>query len=606
MPNSPSYLLAAPPKAPDPAAAARVFGELTANAGDAALATVRKLGRVHEPLPYDPAPIAEAFSTFALNLATQPSRLIEVQAKAWGEWAELWSSAARRALGQAAEPVIAPARGDRRFSSPAWSEEPIFDTLKQAYLLGSRQMQELVAGAETGMEPRQRATVDFFTRQFLNAASPSNFPLTNPDAIRKALDTGGLNLAQGLSNLLADVAKGEGLVERRSNHDFKLGVNIAATPGAVVFQNELMQLIQYAPSTETVYRRPLLFVPPTVNKFYLFDLTPKSSYLKWLVDQGHTVFVLSWANPDETLRHKSLADYVKEGPIAALDAIEQATGERHVDLVAYCLGGTLSALALAYLQATGEEERIASATLIATLIDFEEMGDWSVFLDEKQIAAFRHYLDHRGYVEAHDLAKLFSLVRSNDLIWNNVVTHYLMGEEAAPSDLLWWFADASRMPAAMLHDYGRLVLQENRVREPGGIVIDGVPLDLSAVTTPLTVVSLKDDHVSGWEQTYKGAKLFGGDVRFILGGSGHNAGMINPPSAKKHGYWTNPAADLPETEAEWLADATRKEGSWWPEWQGWLDSRAGDDRVPAADREPGAGALPALEPAPGSYVRVRH
>jgi polyhydroxyalkanoate synthase len=355
-----------------------------------------------------------------------------------------------------------------------------------------------------------------------------------------------------------------------------------------------------------VYKRPLLFVPPTVNKFYLFDLTPKSSYLKWLVDQGHTVFVLSWANPDESLRHKSLADYVEQGPIAAMDAIEQATGEREIDLVAYCLGGTLSALALAYLQATGKGDRVASATLIATLIDFESMGDWSVFLDEKQLAAFRRYLDHRGYVEAHDLAKLFSLVRSNDLIWNNVVTHYLMGEEAAPSDLLWWFADASRMPAAMLQDYGRLVLKENRVREPGGIVIDGVPLDMRAVTTPLTVVSLKDDHVSGWEQTYKGAKLFGGETRFILGGSGHNAGMINPPSAGKHGYWTNPASTLPATADEWLAGAAKQDGSWWPEWQGWLDSRAHDDRIPAAGREPGAGALPALEPAPGSYVRVRH
>lgn len=606
MPQTASYLLATPPKAPDPASAAKVFGELTANAGDAALASVRALARAGDPLPYDPAPIAEAFSTFAMNVASRPAQLIEAQTRAWREWTELWTGAAKRALGQSAEPVIAPVRGDRRFSSPLWSEEPIFDTLKQAYLLSSRQVQEFVAGAELGMPERQKATVDFFTRQALNAASPSNYPLTNPDALKKALDTGGLNLAQGLSNLLADVAKGQGIVERRAPNEFELGVNIAATPGAVVFQNELMQLIQYAPSTETVYRRPLLFVPPTVNKFYLFDLTPKSSYLKWLVDQGHTVFVLSWANPDESLRHKSLADYVKDGPLAAMDAIEQATGEREIDLVAYCLGGTLSALALAYLAAKGDSDRVASATLIATLIDFEKMGDWTVFLDEKQLSAFRRYLDHRGYVEAHDLARLFSLVRSNDLIWNNVVAHYLMGEEAAPSDLLWWFADASRMPAAMLQDYGRMVLQENRVREPGGIVIDGMPLDMGAVTTPLTVVSLKDDHVSGWEQTYKGAKLFGGETRFILGGSGHNAGMINPPSAKKHGFWNNGVQPLPATEAEWLSGATKQEGSWWPEWQSWLDSRAGDDRIPAGGREPGSGRLPALEPAPGSYVRVRH
>jgi polyhydroxyalkanoate synthase len=354
-----------------------------------------------------------------------------------------------------------------------------------------------------------------------------------------------------------------------------------------------------------VYSRPLLFVPPTVNKFYLFDLTPKSSYLKWLVDQGHTGLRALLGQSGREPPHKSLADYVEQGPIAAMDAIEQATGEREIDLVAYCLGGTLSALALAYLQATGKGDRVASATLIATLIDFESMGDWSVFLDEKQLAAFRRYLDHRGYVEAHDLAKLFSLVRSNDLIWNNVVTHYLMGEEAAPSDLLWWFADASRMPAAMLQDYGRLVLKENRVREPGGIVIDGVPLDMRAVTTPLTVVSLKDDHVSGWEQTYKGAKLFGGETRFILGGSGHNAGMINPPSAGKHGYWTNPASTLPATRR--MAGRGRQAGRLLVAGMaGLADRRAHDDRIPAAGREPGAGALPALEPAPGSYVRVRH
>jgi polyhydroxyalkanoate synthase len=371
-----------------------------------------------------------------------------------------------------------------------------------------------------------------------------------------------------------------------------------------VFQNELMQLIQYNPSTETVYRRPLLFVPPTVNKFYLFDLTPKSSYLKWLVDQGHTVFVISWVNPDDAHRGKTLSDYVLDGPVAALGAIEKATGERECDLVAYCIGGTLSAMGLAYLAATNEADRVASATLIATLLDFGELGDWSVFANEAQAGAFRRYLDHHGYVEGHDLAKLFSLVRANDLIWSNVVQHYLLGEEAMPSDLLWWFADASRMPAAMLADYGEHILRGNKLREPGGVVIGGAPLDLGGVTIPVTIVSLKEDHVSGWDQTYEGAKLFGGETRFILGGSGHNAGMINPPSAKKHGYWTNTVADLPETAEAWLAGAAKQEGSWWPEWQSWLDQRAADDRVPA--REVGAGGLAAIEPAPGSYVRVRH
>ena len=594
-------VLNTPPKLPDFAAAAEAMSELARAAQDATLAGMRSFARPQGPLPYDPTPIARAYASLAASLMSEPLKVAEAQQKAWGEWADLWNTAAKRALGQEVEPVIQPVKGDRRFHAPSWSQEPVFDTVKQAYLLASRQIGELIDGFET-LPDADKAQVEFFTRQLLNALSPSNFPATNPEVLKKTLESGGVNLLKGAAHLLEDVSRGDGLVERRTPEGFELGVNIAATPGAVIFRNELMELIQYNPSTETVYRRPLLFVPPTVNKYYLFDLTPKSSFIKWLVDQGHTVFVVSWVNPDDAHRHKTLGDYVKEGPLAAIDAIEQATGEREVDLVAYCLGGTLSALALAYLAATGEGKRVGSATLIATLLDFSDLGDWSVFIDENHLGAFKRYLDHKGYVEAHDLAKLFSLVRANDLIWNNVVTHYLMGEEAAPSDMLWWFADASRMPAAMLSDYGQLVLQENRLKLPGGIEIDGVPLDLAKVKTPVTVVSLKDDHVSGWEATSAGAKLFGGEVRFILGGSGHNAGTINPPAANKHGYWTNP--ELPESAEEWLAGATKKDGSWWPEWQSWLDEQGGGKRVPA--REPGSGGLPIIEPAPGSYVRVRH
>ena len=600
MPNT---VLNTPAQLPDPAKAAEAWAELAAAAQDAAASGARAFARPAAPLPYDPMPIARAFSAFGVSLLNEPARVAEAQRKAWGEWMELWSTSARRALGQDVQPVIQPVKGDRRFYGPAWSEDPAFDTLKQAYLLAARQAGELIDGAQT-LDEGDKAQVEFFTRQIFNAASPANFPLSNPEALKKTLETGGVNLVQGAAHLLEDLSRGDGLVERRAPDTFELGVNIAATPGAVIFQNELMQLIQYSPSTETVYRRPLLFVPPTVNKYYLFDLTPRSSYLKWLVDQGHTVFVISWVNPDAEHRGKTLSDYVLEGPMAALTAIEQATGERECDLVAYCIGGTLSAMALAYLAATGEGDRVASATLIATLIDFGKLGDWSVFANEPQVAAFRRYLDHHGYVEGHDLAKLFSLVRANDLIWSNVVQHYLMGEEAMPSDLLWWFADASRMPAAMLADYGEHILRGNKLREPGGVTIGGVALDLGRVTTPLTMVSLKEDHVSGWDQTYEGAKLFGGETRFILGGSGHNAGMINPPSAKKHGFWTNHLNQLPETAEQWFAGATKQEGSWWPEWQSWLDQRASDDRIPA--REVGAGGLPALEAAPGSYVRVRH
>ncbi|HEX8569786.1 MAG TPA: class I poly(R)-hydroxyalkanoic acid synthase [Caulobacteraceae bacterium] len=600
MPNS---VLTTTPKAPDPAAVSAALADLTANLQEAVRASAQAVSKTgSDPVPYDFAPIADAFSAFTTAALSQPQRLMEAQVKAWGEWTELWSRAARRAMGEQVQPVMEPVKGDRRFRDPAWSEEPVFDYLKQSYLLASKQLTDFVQSAEGDLDPAKKAQVEFFTRQYLNALSPTNFPMTNPEVLKKTLESGGVNLLQGLNHFFEDVARGEGLVSRRAPDQFELGVNIAATPGSVVYRNELMELIQYSPSTETVYKRPLLFVPPTVNKFYLFDLTPKSSYVKWLVDQGHTVFLISWVNPDEAHRDTGLADYVRNGPLAALDAIEQATGEKSVDLVAYCLGGTLSALALAYLAGTGQQKRVASATLIASLVDFKDLGEWSVFTDDKHLSAFEKYLDRKGYVEAHDLAKLFSIVRANDLIWSNFVQHYLLGEQAMPSDMLWWFADASRMPAKMLGEFGRKVLQENRVRQPGGLEIDGVPLDVSKVKIPMTFVSLKDDHVSGWKATYDGAKLFGGDVRFILGGSGHNAGTINPPAAGKHGFWTNP--ELPEAAEEWLAGAAKNEGSWWPEWQSWLDAHAHDRKVKA--RVPGEGKLPAIEPAPGSYVRVRH
>ena len=405
----------------------------------------------------------------------------------------------------------------------------------------------------------------------------------------------------GLSNLLEDVGKGQGLVSRRAPNDFELGVNVAATPGAVVFQNDLMELIQYAPTTEKVYRRPLLFVPPLVNKYYLFDLTPKASYLKWLVDQGHTVFVISWANPDESHADTGMDAYVKAGVVAALDAVEAATGEADADLVSYCLGGTLSAMTLAYLAQTGRADRIASATLIATLVDFGDMGEWSVFTSEDDLNAFDRYLDEKGYVEAHDLTKLFSAVRANDLIWSSVVNHYLLGDEVRASDLLWWFDDGSRIPARMLKEYGRQILRGNQLKD-GGVAIDGVTLDLKAIETPVMIVALKDDHVSAWKNTYAGRHFFGGPTRFLLGGSGHNAGMINPPAANKHGYWTND--DAPADAEGWLAGAEQKPGSWWPEWQGWLDAAAADDKVKA--RKVGSGKLKAGAAAPGDYVRVRH
>lgn len=586
------------PQLPDPTVVAEALTTLMQNAASAVRTTMVQAA-TPQALPYDPTALTRAMIDFNTAVMTRPAALFEAQAKNWNDWTALWRTMGERAMGQEAAPIAAPAKGDRRFSDPAWSDEPVYDYLKQAYLLAARQLQDFVAAAP--VDDATRAQVDFASRQMMNALAPTNFPHTNPQVARRTIESGGLSLMTGLSNLLEDVGKGQGLVSRRAPNDFELGVNVAATPGAVVFRNDLMELIQYAPTTDKVYRRPLLFVPPLVNKYYLFDLTPKASYLKWLVDQGHTVFVISWANPDESHADTGMDAYVKDGVIAALDAVEAATGEADADLVSYCLGGTLSAMTLAYLAQTGRADRIASATLIATLVDFGDMGEWSVFTSEDDLNAFDRYLDEKGYVEAHDLTKLFSAVRANDLIWSSVVNHYLLGDEVRASDLLWWFDDGSRIPARMLKEYGRQILRGNQLKD-GGVAIDGVTLDLKAIKTPVMIVALKDDHVSAWKNTYAGRHFFGGPTRFLLGGSGHNAGMINPPAANKHGYWTND--DAPAEAEAWLAGAGQKPGSWWPEWQGWLDAAAADDKVKA--RKVGSGKLKAGAAAPGDYVRVRH
>lgn len=586
------------PQLPDPTVVGEALTTLMQNAA-AAVRTTLMQAATPQTLPYDPTTLARSIIDFNTAVMMQPAALFEAQAKTWNDWTALWRTMGERALGQDVEPVATPAKGDRRFADPAWSDEPVYDYLKQAYLLAARQLQEFVATAP--VDDATRAQVDFASRQMMNALAPTNFPHTNPQVARRTIESGGLNLMTGLSNLLEDVGKGQGLVSRRAPNDFELGVNVAATPGAVVFKNDLMELIQYAPTTEQVYRRPLLFVPPLVNKYYLFDLTPKASYLKWLVDQGHTVFVISWANPDESHADTGMDAYVKDGIVAALDAVQLATGEPDADLVSYCLGGTLSAMTLAYLAQTGGAGRIASATLIATLVDFGDMGEWAVFTGENDLKAFDRYLDEKGFVEAHDLTKLFSTVRANDLIWSSVVNHYLLGDEVRASDLLWWFDDGSRIPARMLKEYGRQILGGNRLKD-GDVTIDGVTLDLKAIETPVMIVALKDDHVAAWKNTYAGRHFFGGPTRFILGGSGHNAGMINPPAANKHGYWTNDEA--PADADGWLAGAEQKAGSWWPEWQGWLDAAAADDKVKA--RKVGSGKLKAGTAAPGDYVRVRH
>jgi polyhydroxyalkanoate synthase subunit PhaC len=588
-----------PESLPSPSELAEAWSGVVANAIRLAGATAERAADPHLPKPFDPAAPARAFGAFAAHLVTHPSELIRAQQKAAGDWMKLWGSAAARAMGRYPEPLAEPQRGDRRFSDPAWSNEPLFDYLKQAYLLTARRAMELVEGS--ALDEATRTRVEFFTRQYVDALSPANFPLTNPEALRRAIDTGSISLLSGLANLLADAAEDGGLVRRRSAEDFELGVTLAATPGSVVYQNALMQLIQYAPTTEQAYRRPLLYVPPLVNKYYLLDLQPRSSLIRWLVEQGHNVFVISWVNPGPELADKGIADYIRQGPVAALDAIERATGERQADLFGFCMGGTLVGIALAYLAARGEGDRVASATAIGSLFDFSELGTWATFTEPEQLRAMERHLLHKGFMAAQDLQALFSAVRSNDLIWSSVVNHYLLDREAPPSDILYWFADGAHIPRAFLLEWAHCVLRDNQLTKGGALVLDGVPIDLGAVKTPLTAISLKDDHVSAWAATYRGARLFGGPARFLLGGSGHNAGVINPPSANKHGYWVNDA--LPDSPEAWLEGAEKRDGSWWPEWQGWLSDGGKADKVTA--RQPGDGELEIIEPAPGSYVRNR-
>ena len=577
-----------PESAPSPAELAAAWTRVVEN-GLAAMQA-----RPASSLAFDPTAPARAMFDFSTQLWANPMAVLQASQAAASEWAELWGTAARRAAGQQVEPMIAPERGDRRFGDPAWSEDPVFDYLKQAYLLAARQASALVAEAE-GIDEATRTRAEFFTSAYLNALSPANFAFTNPEAIRRAIDTGSISLLSGLANLLADAATDAKLPVRRASAGFELGKDIAATPGSVIFQNELMQLIQYAPATETVHKRPLLYVPPLVNKYYLLDLQPKSSLIRWLVEQGHTLFVISWVNPGPELADKGLADYLELGPVAALGAIEKATGEGAVDLFGFCMGGTLAAIAAALLAARGEGARIASLTTIGSMFDFANMGQWATFTEPAQVEAMELHLEAKGVLAAHELQGLFSVVRANDLIWSSVVSHYLLDKEAPPSDILHWFADGAAIPRAFLLDWTRHILKENALTRRGALEIDGAAIDLGKVEAPAMVISLKDDHVSAWQATYDGARLLGGETRFLLGGSGHNAGVINPPSANKHGYWTNDR--MPASAEAWLESATRHEGSWWPEWQGWLVREAGE-RVKA--RQP----KKAIEPAPGSYVRM--
>jgi polyhydroxyalkanoate synthase len=520
----------------------------------------------------------------------------------WLDQMRLWQTSLMKMLGMDAEPVAEPAKGDWRFKDDEWSKNFLFDYIKQSYLLAARHIQHAVGQVE-GLSPDSEKKVAFFTRQYVDALAPSNFLLTNPQVLRETLSSGGQNLVRGLANLLADIEKGGGelRISMTDESAFQLGRNVATTPGKVVYQNDLMQLIQYQPATEQVYRRPLVIVPPWINKYYILDLRENNSFIRWATQQGHTVFVLSWVNPDARLAQKGFDDYMREGPLAALDAVEKATGERDVNFIGYCLGGTLLGAALAYLAQKNQENRVASATYFVSLLDFSQPGELGVFIDEAQVQSLERKMNERGYLEGSEMASTFNLLRANDLVWSFVVNNYLLGKDPFPFDLLYWNADSTRMPARMHSFYLRNMYIHNAMARPGGITLDGVPIDLSKVSVPSYFISTVEDHIAPWKTTYKGSRYLGaaasGAVRFVLGGSGHIAGIVNPPAAKKYHYWTNDAN--PPTPEEWFASATQQPGSWWEDWQRWIAAQNGADQVPA--RMP----QNAIEDAPGSYAMMR-
>ncbi len=586
---------------PQPAEVAKILGEVAERSSNV-IGDFLKRNAAGKGLSFgDELGIARAYLDMWAQLAANPMALAQAQMNMYLDYMRLWQSSWLKLLGQPAAPIAAPAKSDARFRDDEWQSNFVFDYVKQSYLIAARHIHDVVSGVQ-GIPDESKKKVDFFTRQYVDALSPSNFALTNPQVLRETMKTGGHNLVKGLKNLLEDLDEGDGQlrIKMTDMKAFKVGVNVATSKGKVVYQNELIQLIQYDPLTPEQYRRPLLIVPPWINKFYILDLREKNSFIRWAVGQGHTVFVVSWVNPDARLAHKKFEDYMFEGTLAALDAVEAATGEREINTIGYCLGGTLLGSTLGYLAAKGDG-RVKSATFFVSLLDFSLPGELGVFIDEKQVESLEKKMNERGYLEGSEMATTFNMLRANDLIWSFVINNYLMGKEPFPFDLLYWNSDSTRMPASMHSYYLRNMYLHNRLREPGGISLGGVPIDLAKVEVPAYFISTVEDHIAPWRSTYLGARVLGGPVRFVLGGSGHIAGIVNPPAANKYGFWTNDA--LPDSPEAFQQSARHNEGSWWPDWQAWIDALNSGRKVPA--RTPGDGKLKPIEEAPGSYVALR-
>ncbi|HLA20689.1 MAG TPA: class I poly(R)-hydroxyalkanoic acid synthase, partial [Pseudolabrys sp.] len=532
---------------------------------------------------------------------SDPQRAVELQTSLGRAYLDLWAGAVKRMAGEPVQPTVKPDAKDKRFADPDWSQNQFFDFLKQAYLLTAQWGDRLVKDA-AGVDEHTRAEAEFYVKQIANAISPSNFVLTNPELLRETLASSGENLVRGMQMLGDDIKAGHGnlKISQTDPNMFEVGRNLAITPGKVVFQNELIQLIQYTPTTPEALKVPLLIVPPWINKYYILDLTPEKSFIKWAVDQGITVFVVSWVNPDARLATKSFEQYMTEGPIAALDVVEAVTGEKKIHAIGYCVGGTLLAVTLAYLAAK-RKSRVLSATMFVAQVDFTYAGDLKVFVDEERLQQLEAHMKEQGYLEASRMATAFNMLRSNDLIWPYVINNYMRGKKPFPFDILFWNADSTRMPAANHSFYLRNFYLDNKFAK-GEMKIGGVKLDLRKVKLPIYNLATREDHIAPAKSVLFGSQYFGGPVKYVLAGSGHIAGVINPPAKPKYQYWTGSTPSGDDVDA-WLKSAQEHPGSWWPDWLDWL--KALDDKtVPA--RKIGGGKLKPIEDAPGSYVKVRN
>ncbi|MBX7146161.1 MAG: class I poly(R)-hydroxyalkanoic acid synthase [Alphaproteobacteria bacterium] len=591
----------------DPIIFSKIIADFTEKAHSLLSTFLQQKPQQQIEFPYS-SKMIEAFFDLSTKMMQNPTGAFQAQLELWQNYTKLYQATTQKMLGinQAIEPVITPIPTDKRFKDKAWQESIIFDFIKQSYLILSQWIHSSVQQTK-GLDPKKAQQIDFFTRQFIDAIAPSNFALTNPEVIRTTLETKGQNLIKGFQNLLSDLEKSHDSLQisMTDKNAFELGKNIALTPGSVVYQNDLMQLIQYQPSTKQVYQRPLLIIPPWINKYYILDLQEKNSFVRWLVSQGFTVFMISWNNPDKKLANKNFENYMLEGPLTALNIIEKITDEKNINAIGYCLGGTLLACTLAYLENKNSSKKkntkesfpkIVSATYLTTLVDFSEPGELGVFIDEQQIKDLEKQMNKKGYLEGHKMAYTFNMLRANDLIWSFVVNNYLLGKDPFPFDLLYWNSDSTRLPAAMHSFYLRKMYLQNLLAQPNGITLDNVPIDLRKIETPTFILSTKEDHIAPWQSTFKATKLYNGSIEFVLAASGHIAGVINPPNANKYEYWTN---KLCPTADQWLKTAQSTPGSWWPHWANWAKKFSGKlEASPTKNKN-----IQIIEPAPGSYVK---